>query len=154
MICYFDTSAFVALLVSEPGSATASQVWDAADRVVSSRLLYVEAASALAQAHRLKRLTRISHQTALSQLDELYANVDVVAVNDRLVTRAATLARQLALRAYDAVHCAAAQMLASNDLVMVSGDKVVLSACRTLGLATADTSAPSQVPTSGSGHGR
>ncbi|OHV34340.1 MULTISPECIES: type II toxin-antitoxin system VapC family toxin [Pseudofrankia] len=144
MICYFDTSAFISLLVSESGSAAATQVWKAADRVVSSRLLYVEAAAGLAQAHRLGRLSRITHEAALSQLDELYANVDVVAVNDRLVARAATLARRMALRAYDAVHCAAAQMLASDDLVIASGDKTLLSACRTLGLATADTSVISQ----------
>ncbi|WP_232303957.1 hypothetical protein [Pseudofrankia sp. DC12] len=62
-------------------------------------------------------------------------------MTDSLVAKAATLARQLALRAYDAVHCAAALLLASADLVVVSGDKKLLSACRTLGLATADTGA-------------
>ncbi|MBL7501864.1 type II toxin-antitoxin system VapC family toxin [Frankia sp. CNm7] len=140
MICYFDTSAFVSLLVDEPGTAAATRLWEAADRAVSSRLLYVEAAAALAQARRLGKLNKSAHETALTCLDELYANVDVVAVNDRVVARAATLSRQLSLRAYDAVHCAAAQMLASDDLVIASGDKSLLIACRTLGLATADTS--------------
>ncbi|MBL7489543.1 type II toxin-antitoxin system VapC family toxin [Frankia sp. AgB1.9] len=139
MICYFDTSAFVPLLVDEPGSATAIRIWDAADRVVSSRLLHVEAAAALAQANRLGKLSGSAHQAALLRLNDLYAEFDLLPVTDGLVSRAATLARQLALRAYDAVHCAAAQLLASDDLVVASGDRKLLAACRTLGLATANT---------------
>jgi predicted nucleic acid-binding protein len=139
MICYFDTSAFVPLLVCEPGTDIAARLWGEADRVVSSRLLYVETAAALAQAERLGKVSRSAHRIALTQLDTLYAGLDVMAVTDRVVASAATLARRLALRGYDAVHCAAAQLLASPDLVVASGDQKVLSACRALGLAISDT---------------
>ena len=44
MIVYFDTSAFVPLLVIEPGTSLARELWDSADEVVTTRLLYVEAA--------------------------------------------------------------------------------------------------------------
>lgn len=140
MICYFDTSAFVALLVSEPGTPRALRLWRDAERVVCSELLYVEAAAALAQAHRMGRLPENGYQTATSLLDELYEQLDLIHVTDRLVRRAAVLAADLALRAYDAVHCASAEILASADLVVATGDGALLRACRHLGWITADTS--------------
>lgn len=64
MICYFDTSAFVALIVAEPGTQLATRLWQEADRVVTCELLYVEAAAALAQARRLERLEEDAHIAA------------------------------------------------------------------------------------------
>ncbi len=139
MICYFDTSAVVPLLVSEPGSAFCRRLWEEADDVVTTQLAYVEAAAALAQATRLERLTRADHQSALRILDELWREFHVVEVGDDLVHRAAQLAHACALHGYDAVHCAAAELLDDDDLVVASGDKKVLNACSSLGLATADT---------------
>ncbi|HEX3813356.1 MAG TPA: PIN domain-containing protein [Mycobacteriales bacterium] len=52
-----DTSAFVPLIVQEPGSASCRRIWNDRDVVISSRLLYVETAAALARARRMKRLT-------------------------------------------------------------------------------------------------
>ncbi len=57
MIVYFDTSAVIPLMVEQPGSTRAAQLWDLADHVVAVRLLHVEARAALAQAHRLGRLS-------------------------------------------------------------------------------------------------
>jgi len=59
-----------------------------------------------------------------------------------LVRRAAELADLLALLGYDAVHCASAEQLEDNDLVVASGDKRLLDAWKSLGLATFDTNAP------------
>jgi predicted nucleic acid-binding protein len=139
MICYFDTSAFVPLLVSEPGSAHSGRLWNEADRVLSSRLLYVETAAALAQAGRMGRLDEGARVSAASALDRMFAELDVIAVGDRLVRRAAAIARDLGLRGYDAVHCAAAEQVSSAELVVASGDGQLLRACREFGLATADT---------------
>jgi uncharacterized protein len=139
VICYFDTSAVVPLLVAEPGSAFCRQLWEEADDVVTTRVLYAEAAAALAQALRLGQLSRAGHQSALRILEGLWAEFDVVEVDDDLVHRAARLALTCALRGYDAVHCAAAEQLDDNDLVVASGDRKVLDACASLGLATADT---------------
>jgi predicted nucleic acid-binding protein len=139
VIAYFDTSAFVPLLVTEPGSAFCRQLWDSSDAVVSSRLLYVEAAAALAQALRLGRLRRQDHQTALRLLEQLWAEFDVVEIDSSVVDRAAELAFSAALRGYDAVHCAAAEQVADDDLVLASGDRALLAACARLGIATADT---------------
>ncbi len=142
MICYFDTSAFVPLLIAEPGSGFCRRLWDEADDVVTVRLLYAEAAAALAQALRLGRLTEAGHEAALRVLDRLWSELDIVEVDDDVVRRAARLAHACALRGYDAVHCAAAEQLDDDDVVIASGDRKLLEACAALGMATADTSVP------------
>jgi predicted nucleic acid-binding protein len=139
VIAYFDTSAVVPLLVTEPGSAICQQLWDSSDTVVTSRLLYVEAAAALAQARRLDRIRGRDHQAALRLLDQLWAEFEVVEVDARVVDRAAELAHSAALRGYDAVHCASAEQVADDDLVLASGDHALLAATARLGIATADT---------------
>ncbi|MGH3387275.1 MAG: type II toxin-antitoxin system VapC family toxin [Actinomadura sp.] len=139
MICYFDTSAFIPLLIAEPSSEFCRRLWNDADDVVTTRLLYVETAAALAQALRLGRLTEQNHLAALHILDRMWTEFDIVEVDDGIVQRAARLAHGCALRGYDAVHCASAEQLDDSDLVVASGDKKLLEACATLGLATANT---------------
>lgn len=138
MIGYFDTSAFVPLLISEPSSGLCRRLWDDADVAVTTRLSYVEAAAALAQALRLRRLTHKSHQAAVRILDRMWDEFDVVDVDDQIVRRAAQLAYTCALRGYDAVHCASAEQLSDADLVVVTGDRKLLDACLSLGMAAAD----------------
>lgn len=139
MIVYFDTSAFVPLLVTEAGTPLARELWDSADEVVSTRLLYVEAAAALARARRMGRITDRNQRAALDSLDDLWRDFRVVEVDETVTRRAAELADLQALRGYDAVHCASAERIDAPDLVVASGDKDVLTACRELGLATALT---------------
>ncbi len=140
MICYFDTSAFIPLLISESGTPQASRLWEKSDHVVSSRLLYVETAAALAQAKRMRWIDDTTHGEAMTSLEQLLSAFDVVTVDDRLIRRAAILAHDLGLRGYDAVHCAAAEQLASPELVVAAGDRMLLQVCRELGMATVDTS--------------
>jgi predicted nucleic acid-binding protein len=138
VIGYFDTSAFVPLLVAEPSSQACRHLWDDADAVVTTRLLYVEAAAALAHALRLDRLTGREHRSALHLLDRLWAEFDIVEVDEVVVDRAAELARRCALRGYDAVHCASAEQLDDDEFVVASGDRKLLEACAALGMATAN----------------
>jgi predicted nucleic acid-binding protein len=139
VIVYFDTSAFVPLLVTEPGTSLARELWDWADDVVTTRLLYVEAAAALARARRMGRITARNHRAAVDSLDDLWRDFRVVEVDDVMTRRAAELANRFALRGYDAVHCASAERIDAPDLVVASGDKDVLTACAELALATALT---------------
>ena len=141
MIAYFDTSALIPLLVDEPGSERASRLWDVADNVVAMRLIYAEARAALAQATRLGRLAAADLATAIDGLEGLYANLDLLEVDERLVRRAGELAQHHALRGYDAVHLAAAERIRDDTTVMVAGDRDLCTAARTLGMAVADTSA-------------
>jgi predicted nucleic acid-binding protein len=139
LIGYLDTSAFVPLLVAEPSTPSCRRFWDDCDAVVSTRLLYVEAAAALAQAHRMKRLTTRSHLASLRLLDELWAELAVVEIAEQVVTRAAALADELGLRGYDAVHCSSAEIVDDDDVVAASGDQQLLSAWSALGLSVYDT---------------
>ena len=139
MIGYLDTSALVPLLVAEPSSAMCRRLWDDAEVIVSCRLLYVEAAAALAQALRMGRLTAKQHRNALTILDTLWGQIDVVEVDEPLVSRAATIAYELGLRGYDAVHCAAAEQLDDDNVVGASGDRRLLDAWTALGVDTFDT---------------
>jgi predicted nucleic acid-binding protein len=140
LIAYFDTSAVVPLLVAdEPGIEVCRRTWSMTDSVVTSRLLYVEAAAALAQAARMDRLTEAAHERALLGLDILWEQFDIVEVGGTLIRRAARLAREQGLRGYDAVHCAAALEVADPATVAVSGDQDRLVAWRAEGLDVVDT---------------
>lgn len=139
MIVYLDTSAFVPLLVTEPSSPACRRVWDDAEVVVSNRLLFVEAAAALAQAHRLGRLDENQHGRCLDLLSLLWPQIDVIELDGALTMRAASIAHECALRGYDAVHCASAVELEDDDLVAATGDRQLLAAWHSLGVATFDT---------------
>jgi uncharacterized protein len=105
---------------------------------VSCRLLYVETAAALAQAVRMGRLDPGGHDRARGLLDDLWAEMEVVELDQPLVLAAATYAVDQALRGYDAVHCAAALELSAPDLVAAAGDRRLLDAWHGLGVATYD----------------
>lgn len=142
MIGFLDTSAFVPLLVAEPASPACRRFWEDADAVAACRLLYVEAAAALAQATRSGRLTEDGRRRALVLLDELWAETEVIEVDQPLVVAAADVAHRCALRGYDAVHCAAARALAAPDLVAAAGDRRLLDGWHALGVATYDVHQP------------
>lgn len=142
MLAYLDTSAFVPLLVAEGSTPACRALWDAADEVASTRLLFVENAAALAQAHRAGRLERDQLEAALGLLDDYWADIQVIDVDQGLVRRAAVLAREFGLRGYDAVHCAVAALLDDPELVAATGDRLLLSAWGDLGLSVYDPNLP------------
>jgi predicted nucleic acid-binding protein len=142
VIGYLDTSALVPMLIGEPTSEACRQFWNAADDVVSTRLVHVEAAAALARAERNGRMTKNEHRLAVDELDRSIAELELIEVDERLVHAAALFAHRFRLRGYDAVHCAAAAQLAEPDLVAASGDKRLLTAWRALGIAGYDPADP------------
>ncbi len=139
MIAYFHTSGSIPLLIEEPGSARTGPIWDAAERVTSVRLIYTEARTALAQAARLGRLASEDHATAIDALGGLYAQLDLLEIDDMLVRRAGDLAQDHALRGYDAIHLAAAERACSDTTVLVAGDRDLCTAAGQLGIALAST---------------
>ena len=146
MIAYFDTSAVVPLIIDEPSSEFAERFWDQATRVVSSRLLYPEARAAIARARRMNRITTTTSRLAVSALDELLAQVDIIELDLVLSRRAGELAELHDLRGYDAVHLASAERVADREVVVVAGDVDLGRAARVLGLATASTAPGSRHP--------
>jgi len=139
VIAYFDTSAVIPLIIDEPASATCERFWNDATRVVSVRLMYAEARAALAMAQRKGRLTKREMASAVELLDRIIDEIDSVEVTEILVRGAGLMAQEQGLRGYDAVHLAAAQAVADEDLVFVSGDRQLAAAAARLGLAVART---------------
>jgi predicted nucleic acid-binding protein len=140
VIAYFDTSAVVPLVVAEAGSARAATLWDGADRAVSVRLVYPEGRAALAQAQRLGRLTVRQLRAAVREFEARYLELDLVELDDVLARRAGHLAELHGLRGYDAVHLAAADRVRDPDLVVVAGDRALLTAAAAEGIATSSLS--------------
>jgi uncharacterized protein len=138
LIAYFDTSALVPMLIEEPASPVCARLWDDADDVVSVRIAYVEAAAAIAQARRLGRLTHPQQREAMTLLDEVWDQLQLVDVAEPLVHRAAALADVHALRGYDATHCAGAESINDLDAVAASGDQQLLAAWQAIGINTLD----------------
>ncbi|MGY1621034.1 type II toxin-antitoxin system VapC family toxin [Geodermatophilus sp. SYSU D00965] len=141
MIVYLDTSAIVPLVIDEPSSDLCRRLWEAADAVSCCRLGYVEAAAALARAVRLGRVAADQHAAAVDRLDQAWARLSVLPIDEDLVREAAGLTVSHALRGYDAVHCAAALRLAGIGVTAVSGDEDLLTAWRSEGLQVVDTNA-------------
>ena len=143
MIVYWDTSALAPLLIDEPTSPACRELWAAADDGAAVVLAHVETSAALAAGERLGRLTPGEVDHALGALDVLWAQLHVVAIGDALAREAGRLARRFGLRGYDAMHCAAAHLLASPETVAASGNRALLAAWSELGLQTFD---PHQAP--------
>lgn len=142
MIAYFDTSAIVPLLVDEPATDHCTRLWNEASRIVCARLLYPEACAALARAVRMRRLTSAQMATATIELDDLAQQIDYIEITNEFAHTAGRLAKAHGLRGYDAVHLAAAVVIADNDVVFVTGDTELAAAAAARGLAIAVTSVP------------
>lgn len=138
-VAYFDTSALVPLLISEPSTRPCARAWDNASTVTTTEIAYVEVHAALAQAARHGRLDAAEHREALASFETIWEDIARIPVDSLVIGHAATLAATQALRGYDAVHCATALAVASDDFVAVAGDRRLLEAWRELGVATIDT---------------
>ena len=138
MIVYVDTSALVPLLFDEPTSTACGEVWDGADRVTCTRLAYIESVAAVAMAERTGRISATEARDGLAVLEQLWPVVDVIELDQELMSEAARLAILHGLRGYDATHCAAAVEASDIELVAASGDKRLLGAWRAEGVAVLD----------------
>lgn len=143
MIVYFDTSAFVPLIVAERGSGLALRLWGQAQRRVSSRLMRVEAAAAVAMGKRTGRLTDEEHDLVQEDVWRYATSMTLIDAFGDVVERAAELAVLHSLRGYDAVHLATATAIRGRDLLFASGDRNLLAAARNEGFTTVDTGGPS-----------
>ncbi|NLE97420.1 MAG: type II toxin-antitoxin system VapC family toxin [Propionibacterium sp.] len=139
MILYLATFALVPLLVEEAGSRVCGELWDAADQVVTTRLTHVEATAALAMAQRLGRIGAEDLLVARAHLAELWAAMNILELDGRLMVAASEAAVLLGLRGYDAVHYAAAVTLTDESLVAAAGDARLLGAWRDAGVSVVDT---------------
>jgi len=135
LILYLDTSALVKLYVEEHGSSEVRHAIAQAERVVTHGIAYVEARAAFradaTDADALQRWRR--------DFEADWPKFDVVGAAQTLLHRAGELADLLSLRAYDAVHLAAAEALhqrlgTSHLLVFGAYDKRLALAAQSLGI--------------------
>ncbi len=106
MIVYFDSSAFVKLLVEEGGSDVAATLWDGCDAAVSSRLAYPEVRAALAAAQRAGRLGPDDLRRAEAAWEQFWAATRAVELTAAVSAHAGELAAEHSLGGADAVHLA------------------------------------------------
>jgi predicted nucleic acid-binding protein len=121
-LAYFDSSAFVKLLVEEEGSELAASVWDGCDAALSSRLAYPEVRAALAAAARNHDLDDDDLELAEQAWAGYWAATRPVELTSTVEQSAGQLARDYALQAADAVHLASALAIGDAELVVAVWD--------------------------------
>ena len=140
MILYLDTSALLKAYVRESDSALVRGLLAAAAIVSSHMIAFVEANAAFARLGREGILTA----TELGKLRREFAadwkNYLQVGLDQRLLDRASDLAGKHALRAYDSLHLASAELLAKEGrepLLFACFDRNLNRAAGALGMAVA-----------------
>ena len=142
---YLDSSALVKAFVTEDGSEQVLDLLSQTGLAATSRVSYVECRAALSRALREGRIASRDEQRARRALDQRWANLAVVELDDALGREAGTLTRAHALRAADAIHLASAQVLAGEenaDTRFLCWDKRLWGAAAALGFATFPVTLP------------
>ena len=138
MVVYFDTSAFLPMLIPESGSGPSKEIWEQADDITSTRLMYVEAVAAVSRITHSGRSTSGRESKFVGSLNQKWRRLKIIELEAGLMVDAAACSFRFGLRGYDAVHCAAAALVNGPDLVAASSDRRLLEAWSELGVATFD----------------
>lgn len=133
-IACWDSSAFVKLLVEEPGRDLAVELWNDSIDVAASRLVIPEVGAAFAAARRAGRLDDAAHRAAAREWDRYRRAVDLVELAPEVAERASMLAARHALSGADAVHLASALLLVDADPIFVTWDRRLGDAASAAGL--------------------
>lgn len=139
-IVYFDASALVKLVLDEPGSDLAADLWDGCDAALTSRLTHPEVCAALAAAGRNHDLDQDDLVAALGWWEELRSAIRPVELTSKVESDAGGLAANHGLRGADAVHLASALAVGDDGLVLAVWDRRLHAAARTVGLAVSPPS--------------
>lgn len=121
-VTYVDSSALVKLAVREPESQALRRHLARRSPLVCSALARVELARALMSLGDL----------AVRRGEEVLSRIDLVKINDRVLSGAATLLPS-ELRSLDAIHLATAQQFGSELYRIVTYDKRMAGAAEALG---------------------
>ncbi len=138
-IVYFDSSAFVKLVVEEDGSDLAAVLWDGCDAAVSSRLAYPEVRAALAAAGRAHRLDRAERSRAEVTWEDFWAATRSVELTEAIAAHAGQLASQHALRGADAVHLASQLAVGAAETIFAVWDQRLRAGAKAVGVRLAPT---------------
>ncbi len=139
MIVYLDTSALIKLFVDEPQTGIVADTLDKAQSVFTHLITYAEARAALARALRMKRVTPEGLESRKTALEHHWSDLEVIMPDIPLVKRAGDMAEIYALRGYDSIHLAAAELLTkqtSMRLTFACFDNNLNTAADILGMTT------------------
>jgi predicted nucleic acid-binding protein len=134
---YVDTSALVKLVLAEPGSDLAVQLWISSPRVASSILAYPEGCAALAAARRSGRLNPPLYRRSLARFEKTFEQLLLIQIDERLALAAGERAASFGLRGADAVHLATALDLGDEEVTFATWDQDLAEAAASAGLAVA-----------------
>ena len=124
---YLDSSAFVKVIVDEPGSNALRRFLGRSDaRRASSAILRTEA----------MRAVRHLGPEALSTIRSGLRRVDLVGIDDRILDAAGILEPRI-VRTLDAIHLATALAIGDDLEAVVTNDERMAEAARMLGLPVA-----------------
>ena len=115
-------------MFDESGSDLAAELWDRADLIASSQLVYPEARAAAAAARRAGRIDSRTLRRAVERIDGLCAGLYLIGVDPALAHAAGDLAEAHGLRGYDAVHLATALSMGAESLLLATWDGDLASA--------------------------
>jgi predicted nucleic acid-binding protein len=117
----------------EDGSALADDLWNRAETVYSSQLVYPEARAAAAAANRAGRIDAARLRSAVEEIEALCDELAVLGVDAGLARDAGELAERHALRGFDAVHLAAALSIGDPGVLVATWDRALGDAAARLG---------------------
>lgn len=141
-IVYFESSAFVKLLVEEDGSDLAATLWDGCDAAVSSRLAYPEVRAALAAAGRARRLTAADQNRAETRWEGYWEATRTVELTERVSAHAGQLAGRYSLRGADAVHLASLLAVGVVETLFAVWDQRLRAGASVVGAQLAPAGGP------------
>ena len=122
-LLYLDTSALIRLYSDEPHRDAVLTEQAASGGVVAHAITYVELRAGLAGRLRRKLMKSRDYRTAKAAFETDWPTFAHVEINPLLLTQAGDLAEAHALRAYDAVHLAAALGVLPLGLVFMTFDE-------------------------------
>lgn len=139
---YLDTSALVKLYLDEPGRKAVTAAVSSEAIVATQEIAYIEANAAFARAERERRLDNAQLERLRSDFHRDWPNYLVLKISQPLLERAVKLVDSFALRAYDAIHLAAAQTLAletEGQLAFACFDRRLNRAAELLGMRVVES---------------
>lgn len=121
-LLYLDTSALARLYTLEPDHQKVRAAQASALGDVTHDITYVELHSALADRRRRKLMSERAYQSALNDFSHDWPSIRHISIDDQLLQDAAALAQAHPLRAYDAMHLAAALAVAPLGIQFMTFD--------------------------------
>ena len=134
---YLDSSALVKLYLDEAGRDSVVAAVSTEDVIATQELAYIETHAAFSRAEREGRLTHADLDRLREEFERDWPSYFVIKVSQPLLEQAVKLVDSFALRAYDAMHLAAAQTLAreaGEAIRFACFDRRVTRAAEVLGM--------------------